>query len=128
MTNTFRTNIVGPLLFATLVVALPAFAQSPLSLAEAIARARARNPDAVSAAAAEREAAERVTQVRGGYLPRVDPVGSWARGDHPAFVVSSLLAQRGFTMNDFSLDALNHRGALDNYRSVISVEQPLFDR
>ena len=97
-------------LCATLCVALPASAQSPLSLSEAIARAHARNPDAIAAAAAEREAAERVTQVRGGYLPRVDVVESWQRGNHPAFVFSSLLAQRGFTMADFSLDALNHPG------------------
>ena len=31
-------------------------------------------------------------------------------------------------MNDFSLDALNHPDALDNFRSAISVEQSLFDR
>ena len=123
-----EVQLLVPFLCATLCVALPASAQSPLSLSEAIARARARNPDAISAAAAEREAAERVTQVRGGYLPRVDVVESWQRGNHPAFVFSSLLAQRGFTMNDFSLDALNHPGALDNFRSAISVEQSLFDR
>lgn len=117
-----------PFLYATLCVALPASAQPPLSLAEAIARARAHNPDVLSAAAVEREAAERVTQVRGGYLPRVDVVESWQRGNHPPFVFSSLLAQRGFTLNDFSLDALNHPGALDNFRSAIAVEQPLFDR
>src|SRR5687768_13376509 len=119
---------IVPILFAMLLLTLPASAQSPLSLSEAIARARARNPDALSAATAEREAAERVTQVRSGYLPRVDVVESWQRGNHPAFVFSSLLAQRGFSMNDFSLDALNHPGALDNFRSAISVEQSLFDR
>jgi outer membrane protein TolC len=123
-----EVQLLVPILCATLCVALPASAQSPLSLSDAIARARARNPDAMSAAAAEREAAQRVTQVRGGYFPRVDVVESWQRGNHPALVFSSLLAQRGFTMSDFSLDALNHPGALDNFRSAISVEQPLFDR
>ena len=53
-------RLVVPLLVAALFVALPASAQSPLSLSEAIVRARAHNPDAGSAAAAEREAAERV--------------------------------------------------------------------
>src|SRR6187549_1923400 len=128
MTNTFRTNIVGPLLFATLVVALPAFAQSPLSLAEAIERAKARNPDAGSAAAAEREAAERVTQARGGFLPRVDVAESWQRGNHPVFVFSSLLAQRQFAAADFAFDSLNHPDAADNFRAAFSVEQSLFDR
>jgi outer membrane protein TolC len=109
-------------------VALPASAQSPLSLSEAIARAKACNPDAGSAAAAEREAAHRVTQVRGGYFPKVDVTESWQRGNHPVFVFSSLLAQRKFTTADFALDALNHPDATDNFRTAFSVEQSLFDR
>jgi outer membrane protein TolC len=108
-------------------VAVPASAQLPLSLSEAIARAKARNPDVGSAAAAEREAAERVTQVRGGYFPKVDVAESWQRGNQPVFVFSSLLAQRQFTAADFSLDALNHPAVTDNFRAAFSVEQSLFD-
>jgi outer membrane protein TolC len=116
------------LLAATLLAAQPASAQPPLSLSQAIARAKARNPDAESAAAAEREAAERVTQVRGGYFPKVDVAESWQRGNQPVFVFSSLLAQRQFTTAGFALDALNHPPATDNFRAAVSVEQPLFDR
>lgn len=116
------------LLFATLFVALSASAQSPLSLSEAIARAKARNPDAGSAAAAEREAAERVRQARGGYFPKVDFAESWQRGNHPAFVFSSLLAQRQFTASGFALEALNHPAATNNFRAALSLEQSLFDR
>ena len=43
-------DIIQALLFATLFVALPASAQSPLSLSEAIARAKVHNPDAGAAA------------------------------------------------------------------------------
>ena len=57
------------LLVAALGLAAPAVAQTPLTLTEAIARARAQNPDAGSTAAAEREAAERIKQARAGYLP-----------------------------------------------------------
>ena len=123
-----KTFLHVPVVFATLLVALPASAQPPLSLSEAIARARARNPDAGSAAAAEREAAERVTQVRGGYFPKVDVAESWQRGNDPVFVFGSLLAQRQFTAADFSLDALNHPDVTDNFRTAFSVEQSLFDR
>ena len=98
-------------LLATLLLAPPASAQSPLSLSEAIARAKAHNPDAGSAAAAEREAAERVTQARSGYFPKVDVAESWQRGNNPVFVFSSRLAQRRFTEADFALDALNHPDA-----------------
>lgn len=115
------------LLVAALGLAAPAAAQTPLTLTEAIARARAQNPDAGSTAAAEREAAERVTQARAGYLPKVDVVESWQRGNQPVFVFSSLLAQRQFTAADFALGALNHPDALDNFRSAVTVEQSLFD-
>src|SRR3954468_4902332 len=114
-----EARVLAPLLFATLCVAASASAQSPpLSLAEAIARARASNPDAGSAAAAEREAAERVTQARAGYFPKVEAAESWQRGNGPAFVFSSRLAQRRFTAADFALDALNHPAATDNFRTV----------
>ena len=115
------------LLVASLGVAAPAVAQTPLSLTEAIARARAQNPDAGSSAAAEREAVHRVTQARAGYWPKVDVVESWQRGNQPVFVFSSLLAQRQFTAADFGLGALNHPDALDNFRSAVMVEQRLFD-
>ena len=107
--------------------AVPLAAQSPLTLPEAIARARAKNPDVGLAAAAEREAAQRVTQARAAYLPKLDVTESWQRGNQPVFVFSSLLAQRQFTADDFALGALNRPDALDNFRTAFLVEQPLFD-
>jgi len=125
---TKTTPLVVALLVSTVFVALPASAQSPLSLSQAIARAKARNPDVGAAAAAEREAAERVTQARGGYLPKVDLTDSWQRGNNPVSVFSSLLAQRQFTAADFALDALNHPATTDNFRAALTIEQSLFDR
>ncbi len=122
-----EAHLIVPLLFVAVLMALPASAQS-LSLAEAIERAKAGNPDVRAAAAAEREAAERITEARGGHLPKVDVSESWQRGNNPAFVFGSLLAQRRFTAGDFSLDALNHPDATDNFRTALSVEQSLFDR
>jgi outer membrane protein len=115
------------LLLGALGLALPAAAQTPLTLTGAIARARLQNPDAASSAAAEREASERVTQARAGYLPKVDATESWQRGNQPVFVFSSLLAQRHFTADDFALGALNHPDAIDNFRSAVTIEQSLFD-
>ena len=115
------------LLLAAMGLAVPVAAQTPLTLTEAIARARTRNPDARSSAAAERETVQRIRQARAGYLPRVDVVESWQRGNQPVFVFSSLLAQRQFTAADFALGALNRPDALDNFRSAVMVEQSLFD-
>lgn len=127
--NSERTAcFVVVLLCATASAAVPASAQESLSLAEAIHRARTSNPDVGSAAAAEREAAERVTQARGGYFPRVEVAESWQRGNDPVFVFSSLLAQRQFTPAGLALDALNHPAAMNTFRTTLSVEQPLFDR
>lgn len=108
-------------------LATPVAAQAPLSLAEAVARARARNPDAGMSAAAEREATQRVAQARAGYWPRVDATESWQRGNQPVFVFGSLLAQGRFAAENFALAALNHPDAVDNFRSAVTVEQPLFD-
>jgi outer membrane protein TolC len=126
-TSIARASAVGPLLVA-LLVAGTASAQSPLSLSAAVARAKARNPDAAIAASAEREADERLTQARGGYFPRVDVEEAWQRGNHPVFVFSSLLAQRQFTAAGFTLDALNHPSAITSFRMGLAVEQSLFDR
>lgn len=119
-------------LFAAVLVvglagAVGAAAQTPLTLTDAIARARSQNPDAGMSAAAEREAAQHVTQARAGYLPKVDAMESWQRGNQPVFVFSSLLSQRRFTGADFALPALNHPNAVDNFHGVVMAEQPLFD-
>jgi outer membrane protein len=111
---------------AAIGLAAPVAAQPSLSLAQAIARARAQNPDVGSAAAAEREAAQRSTQARAGYWPRVDVAEAWQHGDQPVFVFGALLAQRRFTAADFSLESLNHPDPLDNFRLGVTIEQTLF--
>jgi outer membrane protein TolC len=128
LTSERAAFVVATFLFVVASIAPPVSAQSSLSLSEAIRRARAHNPDVGSAAAAEREAAERVTQARAGYFPRMEVAESWQRGNHPGFVFGSLLAQRQFSAADFALDALNHPAATDNFRASLTVEQPLFDR
>jgi outer membrane protein len=122
-----RDRLAVPLLVA-LFVAVPAYGQSPLSLPEAIARAKAANPDAGAAAAVERAAREHVTQARASYFPKIDLAESWQRGNHPVFVFSSLLAQRRFSAADFALDALNHPATTSSFRTAVSAELPLFDR
>jgi outer membrane protein len=128
VTSERAASVAVFLLFITVSAARSASAQSSLSLSEAIRRATTHNPDVGSAAAAEREAAERVSQARGGYFPRVDLAESWQRGNQPVFVFGSRLAQRRFTSADFAQDALNHPAAADNFRTALSVEQSLFDR
>jgi len=122
--------MIRPFGVCVLVAAMwPAAAsgQAPLTLNDAIARARAQNPAAGSAAAAEREASHRVGQARAGLLPRVDLTESWQRGNQPVFVFSSLLAQRRFSDADFALPSLNRPSPLDNFQATIVAEQSIFD-
>lgn len=120
-------RVTMTLLLAALAGSVPALAQSPLSLSDAVARARVRNPQVRAEAAAADEARARLAQARAGYLPRVDLAESWQRGTQPVFVFGSLLSQRRFTAADFALDALNHPDAAGTFRTSVSIEQPLFD-
>lgn len=106
---------------------MPASGQAPLSLDQAVERALARNPGVGVVAAAEREAAHRVTQARAGYLPRVDLVESWQRGNQPVFVFGSLLSQRLFTEANFAVASLNHPAPTDNFKTAVAIEQPIFN-
>jgi outer membrane protein TolC len=115
------------LCLGVLATAGPALAQAPLNLEMAVQRARAGNPRAGAAAAAEREAAARVAQAQSAYWPRIDLTESWQRGNQPVFVFSSLLAQRQFTAANFAIDALNRPDPVGNFRTSFTVDQPLFD-
>lgn len=122
--------MIRRLLLAVLALAVPAgiaSAQDPLSLADAIAKARAGNPDARAAEVAARRAEARVQQARAAYLPSADLTESWQRGSHPVFVFSSLLAQRQFGAANFAIDALNHPEAVNNLRVGLSVDHAVFD-
>ena len=115
------------LLVALAVLPAPAAAQDRLTLTDAIGKARAANPAARAALAAEAEAGMRVRQAQGAWLPRVDVIESVQRGDQPVYVFSSLLSQRRFTADHFGADALNHPDALTNHRAAITIGQSLFN-
>jgi outer membrane protein TolC len=102
-------------------------AQTPLTLQDAMARARTATPEARAATAAIAEADARVRQSRSGFYPRVDLSAAVQRGNQPVFVFSSLLSQRRFTAANFAIAALNDPDALTNTRTAIAIAQPIFD-
>ncbi len=105
----------------------PTWAQTPLTLPEAIARAQAANLDARAAEVSERQAEARVTLARAGFLPSVDVTESWQRSNQPVFVFSSLLAQRQFAASNFAIDALNRPDPVNNLRLGVTIDQAVFD-
>ncbi|HET8548516.1 MAG TPA: TolC family protein [Bryobacteraceae bacterium] len=112
---------------ALLVLVWPVAAQQGLTLPEAVEQALKTHP-ALEASAAQRRAAEaRVRQARSGYFPKLAWSESFQRSDNPVFVFGSLLTQRQFTESNFAIGSLNRPDFLNNFQSVASVEQTLWD-
>ena len=69
----------------------------------------------------------RLKQAKSGWWPRVNYQESWQRSNNPVFVFSSRLMQRRFTEQNFAIDDLNHPDSINNFQSMLTAEQPLFD-
>ncbi len=110
-----------------IVLAVPLWGQSPLSLREAVNQALARHPSLEAAAADIKAAEARREQAQAGRLPRVSYSESWQRSDNPVFVFSSLLTQRQFSESNFAIGALNNPDAMNNFQSQVVVDQSIWD-
>jgi outer membrane protein len=125
-----RTGLTARVCLAAMLLAVggsPVQAQEVLTLAAAIAKARAANPAVRASQAAEHEAAARVDQAQAGWLPRVDFAEGVQRGDMPVYVFSTLLSQRRFTEANFAIDSLNNPAPMTNHRASVTLQHALFD-
>jgi outer membrane protein TolC len=109
------------------IAGAPAWAQDELSLREAVRLALAKNQSIASSAAGERAAQSRIREARAGFLPKVNYSESWTRSDNPVFVFSSLLTQHQFGEQNFEIGSLNRPDFLNNFQSVLSADQTLYD-
>jgi outer membrane protein TolC len=110
-----------------MVAASIATAQDPLSLKDAVVAALRSNPS-LEVSSAQRDAAEAgIAEAKSGTLPKVNYSESWTRSDNPVFVFSSLLTQRQFAQKNFALPTLNNPGFLNNFQSLVTADQPLYD-
>lgn len=110
-----------------LLLAGAAWGQDALSLRDAVRVALQGNPAVAAAAAAGRASATQSAQARALRLPKVDYSESFVRSDNPVFVFSSLLTQHQFGMENFNIGPLNRPDSINNFQSVLSVDQPLYD-
>lgn len=109
------------------LLSLAAFAQTPLSLKEAVRMGLERHPSVEAAAAGAAAADTKIRQAHSGYLPQVNYQESFARSDNPVFVFSSLLTQHQFTEQNFAIGPLNRPDFINNFQSVVSVDQTVYD-
>ena len=63
-----------------------------------------------------------------GKLPIAQFSQSVIRSNNPVFVFGSLLEQGRFGASNFAVESLNHPNGLFNFRTLASVQIPLFDR
>src|SRR4051812_1862742 len=110
-----------------LAVAATAYSQDALSLRDAVRQAMARSKVIEASGASNDAALAQITQARSGFLPRVNFAESWTRSHNPVFVFSSLLTQQQFSDSNFVLASLNHPDFLNNFQSLVTADQPLYD-
>ena len=109
------------------LLALPLSAQAPLSLPDAVRLALRENAGLAGSAEGARASAARIAQARAGMLPKINYSESFARSDNPVFVFSSLLTQHQFGPENFAIGPLNRPDFLNNFQSLVTVDQPIYD-
>ena len=109
------------------LLAVPLWAQDPLSLRDAVRLAIRENKAIAGTAAGAQASDARITQARGGMLPKINYSESFARSNNPVFVFSSLLTQHQFGVENFAIGPLNRPDFLNNFQSQVTVDQPIYD-
>ena len=110
-----------------LLLAPALWAQDALGLRDAVRLALRENKAIAASQSANQAADARLTQARSGKLPKINYSETFARSDNPVFVFSSLLTQHQFGVENLAIDTLNRPGFLNNFQSVLTVDQPLYD-
>lgn len=103
------------------------WAQDAMSLKDAVHLALEKNSSIAASAASQKAAGSRVDEAHSGFLPKVNYSESWARSDNPVFVFSSLLTQHQFGDQNFQLGPLNRPDFLNNFQSLVTVDQTVYD-
>jgi outer membrane protein TolC len=105
----------------------PLWAQDSLSLREAVQLALRENKTIAGTNAAARASAARIDEARSGWLPKLNYSESFVRSNNPVFVFSSLLTQHQFGVENFAIGPLNRPNPLNNFQSILALDQPIYD-
>jgi outer membrane protein len=110
-----------------ILLAATGWGQEALALRDAVGLALRENRAMTAAAEGVRAAETRVEQARAGHLPKLNYSESLTRGDNPVYVFGSLLTQHQFGAQNFALGPLNRPDALNNFQSLVTADQTLYD-
>lgn len=117
------------LTFASVVAlsAQVAQAQQPLTLRVAAEIALQEHPTMEAIEARQDGAAANIEAAKAGRLPRISLEESYMRSNNPVFAFGTLLNQRRFGEENFAITSLNNPDSVQNFQSLLRVEQVLFD-
>jgi len=134
--KTTMTGLILALALLSVPSAEAASAQGPgdgepdaaavLTLDQAIELALANNQALAAQSAVARAAEQTVRESRSARWPTVNVTTDATRTTHPVAVFGQLLSQERFGPENFDVDFLNNPDPLNNFRSVLSVSQPLW--
>ena len=110
-----------------LILAIPSCAQEALSLRDAVERALRQNPGIHAMQSRESAAGFRAQAARSGYYPQLNFQEMVQRSNNPVFVFGALLTQRQFTERNFAIGSLNRPDFVNNFQSMLTVDQVVYD-
>lgn len=119
-------RIITAALGAALFLFGSAPAASALTLEEAVETALADNPSLKAADAQSRAADGMADAARAGLLPTVDLSETYVKTNSPMQVLGIKLNRERVTQGDFAPDLLNDPADTENWKTTLSVRQPIF--
>lgn len=129
--NRIDNDVMKPILPVAAILAVAsgatAAAAQELSLEAAVREALVSHPSIAVAAARVQAAQARIDGAKSGMRPRVQYTESFARSDNPVFVFGSLLTQRQFSESNFAISSLNRPDFLNNFQSLVTLDQTIYD-
>ncbi len=97
-----------------------------LSLVEAVRTALSCNKEVLARRDAAKAQEKGIGVARSYLLPKVSLEESYSRTTNPGYAFMSRLNQERIEQQDFDPDFLNHPDPISDYRTSITIEQPLF--
>ena len=117
----------GAACILALLLAGSTFAQQPLALPDAARIALESHPALEAASASVDEAAAGVRVAQADLMPKLSWQESYTRSNNPVFAFGTLLNQKRFTEPNFAISSLNNPSSVQNFQSILRVEQTLWD-
>src|SRR5512140_704841 len=101
---------------------------SKLDLNTAVERALETDPQIKVSDSRTKIADLKINEARAGRQPFAQFSQSVVRSNNPVFVFGSLLEQGRFGASNFAINSLNNPNGLFNFRTLASVQMPIFDQ